>query len=357
MKKYRIFALLVIAIVTGTLTGCNNVQNPPGETQTQVETNKAPRPSFEELQKLNNKTFCISRLGITYIDSNGKVINGDNINYSGKIRQLVDYNHVIGEDGNSYYTGYSIYWDDEKIDERQLVHNSDGIYFIEKKFKTLDENYSIKLISNSPMLYDAANIVITDEDKIYICDADNGPVAQYARINDHDRIVAVSNDLILTEKGNIYRCYIGNGSIFNDRDPVGEWGSHYGNGKVMLELVNDTDNAIAVAGSSDKYFVVSADNTVRYYSKNNYNPYREGNVKEWQDIIQVLPCTRFTLGVKKDGGVIVAGECIKDIENAVKDWTDIAELQYLALSDKIIVAGRKKDGSFVQVEGKKDYRV
>ncbi len=282
--------------------------------------------AYRLMKQMGSRTVCIAPNGIAYINSSGglsvtgQVPAEERLDYQGRVKQLISYRHIIGEDDRVYYAGYQ--WTEGEPEGGSLT---DALYYIEKYFKEVIASRRFELMCGGPERYVQCLAVTAEGNVIVDCNNNSGIELS---LPDRERSAALSNDLLLTENGNLYRC-----------DALGA-------GK--LELIEEVDFAVAVAGSSEKFFVLHEDGTVTYHAKYNRNYYREGDVSEWKNIIQVISRETYTLGLQSDGRVVIAGNCSKELADTLEGWSDIVELCTGKSSDTVV--GKRADGTFVTTD-------
>lgn len=102
------------------------------------------------------------------------------------------------------------------------------------------------------------------------------------------------------------------------------------------------DGTVIARGHRDYspiYYLKNGETWIRNFKICDYG---QSNVENWTNIIDIFACTKHTIGLRKDGTVVAAGDNSYGQCN-VEDWTDIADIY--ALSDCTI--GLKKDGTVV----------
>lgn len=115
--------------------------------------------------------------------------------------------------------------------------------------------------------------------------------------------------------------------------PIGKWRE-----KPNLD---NFENIVSISGGNTHIIGLKADGTV-VASSRGYQISNECDVKEWKDIVQIVCAAGQTVGLKKNGTVVVAGES-RDGDLNVSTWQNIKHIS----KDYSCIVGVKYDGTTV----------
>lgn len=111
-----------------------------------------------------------------------------------------------------------------------------------------------------------------------------------------------------------------------------QYEEQYENSKKRNELVQNSFSRGA------KLYITKLDGTIDCNDRSG-----RCHIKEWSDIEDIVACKDFTIGLKKDGTVVVEGEGESNVE-AIKQWQDIVAIETDGFTPNHII-GLKRNGT------------
>lgn len=240
--------------------------------------------------------------------------------YSEPIKQLIagDTLCAVDADGNVIFEGDLTFSEDMSL--------TSG-YFVETAQNFIDLNQTIPFVEISGDIMFGPRALLEDGSILL-------PIGtRYEQYTMDETPVALSDDFILTEKGNVYQL-----SVVN-----------YGEPDLCCVYDGGDITAISALGNTGQCLGITKSGGVISWNTSGNMNFNIPSVSSWTDVIMVKQGFHFALALTKTGEVLYA-DCNKDNTekngNKLDTWRDITNVSISGMT----VYGLKSDGSYLSMK-------